>query len=152
MQVTKTITFDAAHRLRRHPGACRNLHGHTYKVEVTVEGRVVEGGAGIVIDFSMLSRLLKRLINEGAPEIGHEEPFDHACILEHDDTLLDKLPSILRIVRTAEAPTAEHFATLFADAMGKLLESQGIMHARVRRVTVRETPTSFATWDVDDDQ
>ena len=43
--VTKTVRFDAAHVLTNHAGLCRNLHGHTYRVEVSVAGEA-DGGDG----------------------------------------------------------------------------------------------------------
>ena len=45
--VTRSFTFEAAHQLPWHPGKCRDLHGHGYRPEVTVEGRI--GPQGIVI-------------------------------------------------------------------------------------------------------
>ena len=52
VRVTKAFTFEAAHRLPWHPGRCRELHGHHYRFEVTVEGPV--GPDGMVVDFDEL--------------------------------------------------------------------------------------------------
>ena len=57
ISVTKVFTFDSAHNLINYEGACRNLHGHTYKLEVTVCGDINE--MGMVCDFSELSLLIK---------------------------------------------------------------------------------------------
>ena len=57
-RVTRTFTFDAAHQLPWHAGRCRNLHGHTYRLEVTVEGPI--GEHGIVCDFADLDVLVRR--------------------------------------------------------------------------------------------
>lgn len=57
-RVTRTFTFDAAHELPWHPGRCRRLHGHTYRLEVSVEGPV--GSHGIVTDFSDLDTVVRR--------------------------------------------------------------------------------------------
>jgi 6-pyruvoyltetrahydropterin/6-carboxytetrahydropterin synthase len=56
--VTRSFTFDSAHQLPWHPGKCRQLHGHTYRLEVSVEGPV--GEQGIVCDFSDLEELVRR--------------------------------------------------------------------------------------------
>src|SRR5579872_3609124 len=56
--VTRAFTFDAAHELPWHPGKCRQLHGHTYRLEVTVEGPV--GDQGVVCDFADLADLVRR--------------------------------------------------------------------------------------------
>ena len=58
MRVTRAFTFDAAHDLPWHPGKCRNLHGHTYRLEVSVEGPV--GSHGVVTDFADLDDVVHR--------------------------------------------------------------------------------------------
>ena len=61
VRVTKAFTFEAAHRLPWHPGRCRELHGHHYRFEVTVEGPV--GPDGVVVDFDDLAtRLGERVV------------------------------------------------------------------------------------------
>ena len=52
VRVTRAFSFEAAHRLPWHPGKCRELHGHHYRFEVTVEGPI--GPDGIVVDFDEL--------------------------------------------------------------------------------------------------
>ena len=56
--VTRAFSFEAAHQLPWHSGACRNLHGHGYRLEVTVTGPINDDG--IVIDFADLSALVRR--------------------------------------------------------------------------------------------
>ncbi len=60
VRVSRSFTFDAAHVLPWHPGKCRHLHGHTYRLEVSVEGPV--GPQGIVTDFADLDALVRREI------------------------------------------------------------------------------------------
>jgi 6-pyruvoyltetrahydropterin/6-carboxytetrahydropterin synthase len=57
-RVTRTFSFEAAHQLDWHSGACKNLHGHSYRLEVTVSGALDTNG--IVIDFSELAALVQR--------------------------------------------------------------------------------------------
>ena len=57
-RVTRSFSFEAAHQLEWHSGACKNLHGHSYKLEVTVAGEL--DANGIVIDFSDLSVVVNR--------------------------------------------------------------------------------------------
>ena len=81
---TKEVVFDCAHMLSGHEGLCKNLHGHTYKVQVTV-GQVTSGGrdrlipsgpsASMVIDFKHLKEALNEVI---------VEPFDHAFVFDMD--------------------------------------------------------------------
>jgi 6-pyruvoyltetrahydropterin/6-carboxytetrahydropterin synthase len=56
--VTCSFTFEAAHRLAWHPGKCRNLHGHSYRLEVTVAGPL--DGNGVVVDFDLLKAIVDR--------------------------------------------------------------------------------------------
>jgi 6-pyruvoyltetrahydropterin/6-carboxytetrahydropterin synthase len=60
--VTRSFTFEAAHQLPWHPGRCRNLHGHSYRLEVTVEGPV--GDRGIVVDFAEIKSVVRREVIE----------------------------------------------------------------------------------------
>ena len=53
MIVRRRFDFEAAHRLPRHPGKCRELHGHSYRLVVAVE-RPVDPDSGMVIDFGDL--------------------------------------------------------------------------------------------------
>ena len=59
-RVTKSFSFDAAHVLPWHPGKCASLHGHTYRLEVTVEGPV--GPHGVVTDFASLDDVVRTRI------------------------------------------------------------------------------------------
>lgn len=56
--VTRVFTFEAAHQLPWHPGKCRELHGHGYRLEVTVGGPVTDDG--IVVDFADVRDVVER--------------------------------------------------------------------------------------------
>ena len=56
--VIRTFHFEAAHQLPWHEGRCRNLHGHSYRLEVTVDGPLDEHG--VVIDFADLKQVVQR--------------------------------------------------------------------------------------------
>ena len=70
MKVTKEITFDVAHMLSYYEGKCANLHGHTYKLQVTLEGNVGDV-SHMVLDFN----ILKEVLNESVMDV-----FDHAIV------------------------------------------------------------------------
>lgn len=59
-RVTRSFTFEAAHQLPWHPGKCRDLHGHSYRLEVTVEGPITD--QGIVIDFADVRAVVERSV------------------------------------------------------------------------------------------
>ena len=58
MKVRRAFDFEAAHVLPNHPGKCRNLHGHSYRLLVEVEGAIDET-SGMVIDFSELKQVVR---------------------------------------------------------------------------------------------
>ena len=70
MRVRRRFGFDAAHLLPRHPGKCRNLHGHAYELDVTVD-LPVDAESGMAIDFSELKRIVRAEV---------VEPLDHAYV------------------------------------------------------------------------
>jgi len=82
--VTVSLTFAAAHRLPDHEGKCARLHGHTYGLEVSVEGSPQESGpaAGMVMDFSELREEVNRLILARLDHQLLNDLFDHAPTTE----------------------------------------------------------------------
>jgi 6-pyruvoyltetrahydropterin/6-carboxytetrahydropterin synthase len=73
---TKVFKFDSAHRLPFHKGKCANMHGHTYTLEVTIQGRIVKESVddeerGMITDFSNLKDIVNRVIID---------KYDHACL------------------------------------------------------------------------
>lgn len=74
MKVTKEITFDSAHLLSNYDGKCSNLHGHTYKLQVTLEGNS-KNESHMVLDFNILKEILNVTIMDR---------FDHAIIFSKE--------------------------------------------------------------------
>lgn len=62
LSITKEFTFEASHRLPHHDGKCANPHGHSYRLEVTITGSVIESGPkrGMIADFGEI----KKIVNE----------------------------------------------------------------------------------------
>ncbi len=73
MQIRKHFTFEAAHVLPHHPGKCSRLHGHSYRLEVAVEGPLHRSGpaSGMVLDFDELKSIVERTVIE---------PLDHQSL------------------------------------------------------------------------
>ncbi|MBV9103978.1 MAG: 6-carboxytetrahydropterin synthase QueD [Candidatus Eremiobacteraeota bacterium] len=66
MRVRKAFSFEAAHVLPNHPGKCSRLHGHSYRLDVAVDGPLHDSGpsAGMVIDFDAIAEIVQREIIE----------------------------------------------------------------------------------------
>ena len=117
LTVTKSVKFDAAHVLTNHQGLCKNLHGHTYRVEVSVT-QAPGDNADMVIDFKDLKKKCEEVILER---------YDHAFIYG------------MRAVAMPYRSTAENLARHF---FGVLRERV----AGLSRVRVWETPDSSAEY------
>jgi len=112
--ITRVFTFDSAHSLPEHEGECRRIHGHTYRLEVTLSGPVQQLGPsqGMVMDFARFADEVDRLV---------VHRLDHQYLNE----ILDFAP-------TAEALAAWTFSTLTESGLS------------VTSVRLWETPTSYA--------
>lgn len=114
--VTKEFTFDSSHQLLEYVGDCANLHGHTYKLQITVCG--VPDDKGIVIDFKDLKKFVEEMILK---------PLDHK-------NLNDVLPF---------NTTAENMSAWIFDKIYYKLE-ETLPGIALHSVKLWETPTSFA--------
>lgn len=132
--VTKTVRFDAAHVLTNHAGLCRNLHGHTYRVDVSVAGEA-DGGDGMVIDFKDLKSLLAETVCAR---------FDHAFIYNTGSEAERDIAEVVARhgMRTAAVPfrsTAENLARHFFGELKAHLPG-------IKSVMVWETADSCAEY------
>lgn len=106
--VTKTVKFDAAHVLTNHQGLCKNLHGHTYRVDISVSQPESEK-RDMVIDFKDLKSLANEIICER---------FDHAFIYNTESPGEKEIAAVVEKngMRTVPIPfrsTAENLAKMF---------------------------------------
>ena len=110
--VTKTVKFDAAHILTNHSGLCKNLHGHTYRVDVSV-AMSDDAASDMVIDFKDLKRIAVEKICD---------VFDHAFIYNTDSPGESEIAAVvgkhgMRVVPIPFRSTAENLARLFFDEL-----------------------------------
>ena len=110
--VTKTVKFDAAHILTNHQGLCKNLHGHTYRVDVSV-AQADGAGGDMVIDFKDLKRIATEVICDR---------FDHAFIYNTESAGESEIAEVvvrngMRAVPIPFRSTAENLARLFFDEL-----------------------------------
>lgn len=114
--------FDAAHFLRGYPGKCANVHGHRWKVEITLQGEKLDG-LGILIDFMDVKNMLKEVL----------ELFDHKMINEVPP--FDDLN-----------PTAENIARYIFERMADKLKDQTGSNVWITKVKVWESDAASATY------
>jgi 6-pyruvoyltetrahydropterin/6-carboxytetrahydropterin synthase len=123
-QLTKSVTFDAAHLLRGYVGKCANLHGHTYRLEVAVAGEKVDQ-VGMLFDFLDLKKLIQGVVDQ----------LDHHFI--------NDIPPYNEI-----NPTAENMAYQIYQTLRQQLAGQN-QNLKLKYVQVWETPTASATYSED---
>lgn len=117
--VSKEFTFDSAHHLHCYEGKCKSLHGHTYKMQVIMRGRVDE--RGLTIDFGDIKRIAKERVID---------------LLDHR-YLNDVLPPM--------NTTAENMVVWMYEQLLFGLKEEGLYpKVRLEEVRLWETPTSFA--------
>lgn len=134
--LTTEQSFDAAHFLKGYEGKCRNLHGHRWRVLVTISEEQLEQDGqcrGMIVDFGKLKQDLKT----------EADALDHCLIIEKDSLKSSTLQALLeeefKIVTVDFRPTAEHFSKYFYDKM----KQRGY---HVQSVTVYETPNNCAQY------
>jgi 6-pyruvoyltetrahydropterin/6-carboxytetrahydropterin synthase len=128
--VTKRIEFCYGHRLLDYQGICRHPHGHNAVAEIEVQTATLDQ-RNMVCDFSDIKHVIKGWI---------DAELDHKMILRHDDPLVAALKQLDEPMYLLDSnPTVERIARLIFDYS----RAQGFP---VVRVTVWETPTSFARY------
>ena len=142
--VSKAFTFDFAHALDGYDGPCKNIHGHTYHLEITVMGPVCTADCpttGMVADFKQLKHIVKTHIGQD---------FDHSLVLNGNSPAhrryADKLQSDFgKIIMLDRQPTCENLLLEFKRRIEPELTALGVL---LYQIKLQETPTSWATWNV----
>jgi 6-pyruvoyltetrahydropterin/6-carboxytetrahydropterin synthase len=142
VRVTKKFKFEMAHALIGHDGPCRNIHGHSYQLSVTLKGKPItnkkDPKLGMVIDFADLKVLVNKEI---------VQPFDHALVLNRNAPAnLQRSLKHQKLILVDFQPTCENMVIHFAEKLkGTLPRSLELNH-----LLLKETSTSFAEWYSED--
>ncbi|PKP35201.1 MAG: 6-carboxytetrahydropterin synthase QueD [Bacteroidetes bacterium HGW-Bacteroidetes-17] len=144
IRITKEFRFEMAHSLPNHKGLCKNIHGHSYTLSVTIIGepnpKQDQADAGMVMDFGDLKTIVKgSIINK----------FDHALVIHKDvaNSLMDELKhNFDKIIPVDYQPTSELLLIDFANS----IISQIPNNVKLFSLKLRETATSVAEWYSDD--
>ena len=142
IRITKEFDFEMAHALEGYDGLCANIHGHSYRLWVTVRGDIKEAKGhvkdGMLMDFSDLKKIVKSLI---------VDKYDHSLVLQ-DNSPHSKVDLSMfdKVFYLPYQPTSENlvydFALTIKDKMPKGFE--------LYKVILSETRTSFAEWNIND--
>jgi 6-pyruvoyltetrahydropterin/6-carboxytetrahydropterin synthase len=141
--ISRTFEWDMGHRVTNHDSQCRNLHGHRYKMEVSIGGKLIdEAGSsqeGMILDFGKL----KSVVNDTVVDV-----LDHSFAYWDKDTIISNLAEAnkdLKFVKLATVPTVEclveYIASLIKDELSKQLPEISLTE-----IVLYETPKCYATW------
>lgn len=145
IRLTKEFSFESAHALEGYDGACREIHGHSYRLFVTIKGEPsrdeYDPKQGMVMDFG----LLKRIVNEQIVS-----QFDHSFVMRRSEQSL-RMRELLaeqfsNIVLVDYQPTCENMLSDFAFRLLESLPDDVELYS----LRLHETATSFAEWYAED--
>jgi 6-pyruvoyltetrahydropterin/6-carboxytetrahydropterin synthase len=144
IRITKEFKFEMAHALHGYDGLCKNIHGHSYRLWVTVKGDVKnENGHtkdGMVMDFGVLKEIVK-------PNI--VDKYDHSLVLNANSPHANlDLSAFEKVFLLPYQPTSENLVMDFANHIKSKLPN----HIELCKVVLSETATSFAEWNSADFQ
>ncbi|MFC2147912.1 6-pyruvoyl trahydropterin synthase family protein [Eudoraea sp.] len=145
IRITKQFTFETGHALYGYDGKCRNVHGHSYKLSVTVIGIPITDTSnvklGMVIDFGDLKKIVKEEI---------VEPFDHATVFNKNTPHMELAKELKdrghKVILADYQPTSENMVIDFASKIKARLPKEIQLHS----IKLRETETAFAEWHAGD--
>ncbi len=147
IRLTKEFTFESAHALEGYDGACREIHGHSYRLFVTVGGEPIDDctnpKCGMVIDFGDLKGIVgEQIISR----------LDHSFVMRRSESA-QALYEAMRgqfsnVILVDYQPTCENMLYDFAARIAPQLPAGVILHS----LRLHETATSFAEWYAEDNQ
>jgi 6-pyruvoyltetrahydropterin/6-carboxytetrahydropterin synthase len=144
IRITKEFSFEAAHMLKDYDGLCKNIHGHSYKLAVTVIGNTntdtSDPKLGMVMDFGDL----KKIVFENIVHV-----YDHALVANQDEIEDKKLHlknGTGKLIFTPFQPTCENMVSDFARIIMEKLPS----NLKLFSVRLYETANSYAEWHLND--
>jgi 6-pyruvoyltetrahydropterin/6-carboxytetrahydropterin synthase len=141
IRITKKFNFETGHALYGYDGKCKNVHGHSYKLSVTVIGKPITDNSnvkfGMVIDFTDLKKIVKEEI---------VDQFDHATVFNKNTPHIELAKELQsrdhHVILVDYQPTSENMVIDFANRIKSRLP-QGI---ELHSLKLQETETSFAEW------
>lgn len=144
VRVTKKFTFDMAHALYGYDGPCKNIHGHTYHLSVTLMGMPIMDSndvkLGMVIDFGDLKKVVKeQIINiyDHALVLNEQAPYSKSEVIANE---------FEKVILVPFQPTCENLLLHFVASIKSLFPE----HTQLISIRLDETPTSFAEWFLND--
>lgn len=145
IRITKQFSFETGHALYGYDGKCRNVHGHSYKLSVTVIGTPISQNDnvkfGMVIDFGDLKKIVKTEI---------VDVFDHATVFNKNTPHVELAKELSdrghNVLLVDYQPTSEMMVIDFAEKIKRYLPENISLFS----LKLQETDSSFAEWYASD--
>jgi 6-pyruvoyltetrahydropterin/6-carboxytetrahydropterin synthase len=145
IRITKQFTFETGHALYGYDGKCKNVHGHSYKLSVTVIGSPISDSNnvkyGMVIDFTDLKKIVMEEV---------VDQFDHATVFNQNTPHIELAKELKsrdhHVILVDYQPTSENMVIDFADRIKKRLSENIDLFS----LKLQETESSFAEWYASD--
>ena len=147
IRITKQFSFETGHALYGYDGKCKNVHGHSYRLDVTVIGKPISDNYnvkfGMVIDFGDLKKIIKEEI---------VDVFDHATVFNKNTPHVELAKELEdrghNVLLVNYQPTSEMMVIDFASKIKKRLPNS----IELFTLKLQETATSFAEWFASDNE
>lgn len=145
IRITKIFTFETGHALYGYDGKCKNIHGHSYKLAVTVIGQPIEDPNnvkhGMVIDFGDLKKIVKDEV---------VDVFDHATVFNKNSPHLELAQELQKrghkVILADYQPSSEMMVIDFSEKIKKRLPNNITLFS----LKLQETETAYAEWYASD--
>jgi 6-pyruvoyltetrahydropterin/6-carboxytetrahydropterin synthase len=145
IRITKQFSFETGHALYGYDGKCKNVHGHSYKLSVTVIGTPISDAQnvkfGMVIDFTDLKKIVKEEI---------VDQFDHATVFNKNTPHVELAHELEsrghHVILVDYQPTSENMVIDFSNRIKNRLPKNISLFS----LKLQETETSFAEWFASD--
>jgi len=146
IRITKEFDFEMAHVLSNYDGPCKNIHGHSYKLFITISGKPLNNAGhpkqGMLMDFGELKKMVREEIID---------KYDHSLVINANSPqqLINTVEQMFEKFEIVEfQPTCENLVIDFANRIKHKLPGS----VKLFSVKLVETATSFAEWYASDNE
>lgn len=144
IRITKEFHFEMSHCLNNYDGACKNIHGHSYKLFVTLRGEPSRdknsSSYGMVMDFTHLKKMVKENILD---------VFDHSLVIERNSPFIESIKQIDTKKNIVDfQPTCENLVLHFKKQIEPFLPQ----NVELYKMVLYETASSCAEWNKEDEE
>jgi len=142
IRITKEFHFEMSHCLNNYNGACKNIHGHSYKLFVTLRGvpskDKTSSSYGMVMDFTELKKIIKQNILD---------IYDHSLVIERNSPFISLVKQMNTKTNMEDfQPTCENLVLHFKQQIEKSLPQ----NVELYKIVLYETTSSCAEWNMED--